>query len=95
MTNIITSLLLLFLGDVLVFALTIFLIGFMFLLRVMLNIWFDTDFFKRIEAWFKGINEKANAKMRRKNKEIEKQIDEANKLLIIDRGEFEDVPEQE
>ena len=91
MTNIITSLLLLFLGDLLVLALTIFLIGFMFLLRVMLNLWFDTDFFRSIVAWFKGVDDKMNARKKRKDKELEKQIEEANKLLFI-KEEFEDVP---
>jgi len=93
MTNIITSLLLLFLGDLLVLALTIFLIGFMFLLRVMLNIWFDTDFFKNVVAWFKGIDDKMNAKKRKKDKELEKQIEEATKLMFI-KEEFEDGEQQ-
>ena len=85
MTNIITSLLLLFLGDLLVLALTIFLIGFMFLLRVMLNVWFDTDFFKSIVAWFK----KADDKLKAKQMEMEK----SEKTLYIIEGD-EDVSKQ-
>ena len=78
MTDIITSLLLLVLGDLLVLALTIFLIGFMFLLRVMLNIWFDTDFMKRIVAWCKGIDEKQ--KHRQMVRRERKRIKEAESL---------------
>lgn len=85
MTNIITSLLLLFLGDLLVLALTIFLIGFMFLLRVMLNVWFDTDFFKSIVSWFK----KADDKLKAKQMEMEKN----EKTIYIIEGD-EDVSKQ-
>ena len=85
MVNIITSLLLLFLGDLLVLALTIFLIGFMFLLRVMLNVWFDTDFFKSIVAWFK----KTDDKLKAKQMEMEKN----DRTLYIIEGD-EDVSKQ-
>ena len=83
MTNIITSLLLLFLGDLLVLALTIFMIGFMFLLRVVLNVWFDTDFMKRIVAWFKGIDEKSKNRQRiRREKKMIKEA-ESRKIWVI------------
>ena len=82
-----------FLGNIFAMAMCILLIGFMFLLRTMLNIWFDTDFMKSIIAWFKKMDEKAKAHARKKEKEIEKQIEEANTILIIDKGEFEDVSE--
>ncbi len=85
MVNIITSLLLLFLGDLLVLALTIFLIGFMFLLRVMLNVWFDTDFFKRIVAWFKSADDKLKAK--------QMEMEENDRTLYIIEGD-EDVSKQ-
>ena len=92
MIDIITSLLLLFLGDLLVLALTIFLIGFMFLLRVILNIWFDTDFMKRIMEWCKGIDEKQ--KHRQMIRRERKRIKEAESLetWVIEREE--DVPKQ-
>ena len=80
----------LFLGNIFVMAITILLIGFMFVLRVMLNLWFDTDFFKKVVAWFKNAEAKIERKHEKKEKEIEKQIEEANTLLIIDEGEFED-----
>ena len=85
----------LFLGNIFVMAITILLIGFMFVLRVMLNLWFDTDFFKKIVSWFKTMDERVKRQLDKKDKEIEKQIKEANTLLVIDEGEFEDVPEQE
>ena len=84
----------LFLGNLFVMALTILLIGFMFVLRVMLNVWFDTDFMKRIVEWFKRMDKRVKVQVDRKNKELEKQVEEAQKLLIIDEGE-EDVFEQE
>ena len=83
----------LFLGNIFVMAITILLIGFMFVLRVMLNLWFDTDFFKKVVAWFKSMDERIKRQLDKKDKELEKQIGEANQLLIIDE-EFEDVLEQ-
>ena len=74
-----------FLGNLFVMAVTILLLGFMFVLRVMLNIWFDTDFMKRITEWFK----KQDEKMKRKQEEYEK---EQNVLLVVDEGE-DNVPE--
>ena len=83
----------LFLGNIFVMAITILLIGFMFVLRVMLNLWFDTDFFKKIVGWFKTMDERIKRQLDKKDKKLEKQIEEANQLLIIDE-EFEDVLEQ-
>ena len=83
----------LFLGNIFVMAITILLIGFMFVLRVMLNLWFDTDFFKKIVAWFKTIDERVKRQLDKKDKKLEKQIKEANTILVIDEGE-EDVFEQ-
>ena len=45
------------LGNLLMFAMVILIIGLMFVLRVMLNVWFDTDFMKRIVKWFKEMDE--------------------------------------
>ena len=92
MNDVIASLLLLFLGDLLVFALTIFMIGFMFLLRTMLNIWFDTDFMKRIVAWFKGVEEKRKHRqfIRREKRAIREA--ESRETWVIEREK--DVPEQ-
>ena len=67
----------LFLGNLFVMAVTILLIGFMFVLRVMLNVWFDTDFMKRIVAWFRN----ADRKLKEKEKANE---DEQKTLLIVD-----------
>ena len=83
MTDIITSLLLLFLGDLLVLALTIFLIGFMFLLRVVLDVWFDTDFFKRIVAWFKAKEEKHKNRQRIKRERKAIKEAESRKTWVI------------
>ncbi len=46
----------LFLGNLFVMATTILLIGFMFVLRTVLNVWFDTDFVEKIAKWFKAEN---------------------------------------
>ena len=83
----------LFLGNIFVMAITILLIGFMFVLRVMLNLWFDTDFFKKIVSWFKTMDERVKRQLDKKDKKLEKQIKEANTILVIDEGE-EDVFEQ-
>ena len=83
----------LFLGNIFVMAITILLIGFMFVLRVMLNLWFDTDFFKKIVSWFKEMDERVKRQLDKKDKKLEKQIKEANTILVIDEGE-EDVFEQ-
>ena len=83
----------LFLGNIFVMAITILLIGFMFVLRVMLNLWFDTDFFKKIVSWFKAMDERVKRQLDKKDKKLEKQIKEANTILVIDEGE-EDVFEQ-
>jgi predicted membrane protein len=48
----------LFLGNLFVMATTILLIGFMFVLRTVLNVWFDTDFVDKIAKWFKADKEK-------------------------------------
>ena len=84
----------LFLGNIFVMAITILLIGFMFVLRVMLNLWFDTDFFKKIVGWFKEMDERVKRQLDKKDRKLEKQIKEANTILVIDEGE-EDVFEQE
>ena len=83
----------LFLGNIFVMAITILLIGFMFVLRVMLNLWFDTDFFKKIVGWFKEMDERVKRQLDKKDRKLEKQIREANTILVIDEGE-EDVFEQ-
>ena len=92
MNDVIVSLMLLFLGDLLVLALTIFMIGFMFLLRVVLNIWFDTDFMKQIVAWCKAIDEKQKHRqfVRRERKKIKEA--ESLETWVIEREK--DVPEQ-
>ena len=83
MTNIIANLLLLFMGDLLVLALTIFLIGCMFLLRVMLNIWFDTDFFKRFTDWLKKKDDKAKEKKRIREERARIREAESRKTWVI------------
>lgn len=75
----------LLLGNMFAMAIVILLIGFMFVLRVMLNVWFDTDFMKRIVAWFK----KSDERLKKKEKEYE----EAQSTVLI--VEEEDVSEQE
>lgn len=50
------------LGNIFVMAIMLLLLGFMFVLRVMLNIWFDTDFFKKLSEWFRKTNERYKAK---------------------------------
>ena len=69
-----------FLGNLFAMAIVILLIGFMFVLRVMLNVWFDTDFMRTIVAWFKN----TDRKLKEKEKEYE---DEQNTLLIVDDDE--------
>ena len=69
--------LMLLLGNMFAMAIVILLIGFMFLLRVMLNLWFDTDFFKRILEWFK----RADAKMKQKHAEME---ENERTILVVD-----------
>jgi len=56
----------LFLGNLFVMATTILLIGFMFVLRTVLNIWFDTDFVEKIAKWFKADKEKNRIKAEKK-----------------------------
>lgn len=51
-----------FLTNLFMFAMVILIIGFMFVLRVLLNVWFDTDFFKRIVNWLKNTDEKIKRK---------------------------------
>lgn len=80
------------LGNMFMFAMTILIIGFMFVLRVMLNIWFDTDFFKSVANWFK----KADAEIERKKKIREERakikLAESRKTWVIGEDE-EDVSE--
>lgn len=72
------------LGNLLMFAMVILIIGLMFVLRVVLNVWFDTDFMKRIVAWFKKMDErvKAQQKVKAERKRIKEA--EARKTWVIE-----------
>lgn len=75
------------LGNLLMFAMVILIIGLLFVLRVMLNVWFDTDFMKRIVAWFKGIDEKVKAQQKVKEERQRIKEAEARQTWIIEREE--------
>lgn len=77
------------LGNLLMFAMVILIIGLLFVLRVMLNVWFDTDFMKRIVAWFKGIDEKVKAQQKVKEERQRIKEAEARQTWIIE-GEKDD-----
>lgn len=81
------------LGNLLMFAMVILIIGLMFVLRVMLNVWFDTDFMKRIVAWFKEMDERVKAQQKVKAERQRIKEAEARKTWVIE-GE-KDVSEQE
>lgn len=81
------------LGNLLMFAMVILIIGLMFVLRVMLNVWFDTDFMKRIVKWFKEMDERVKAQQKKKEERQRIKEAEARKTWII-KGD-EDVSEQE
>ena len=80
------------LGNMFMFAMVIFIIGFMFVLRVMLNVWFDTDFFKSVANWFKKADERIEEKHRIKMEREKIRLAESRATWVI--GEDEDVPEQ-
>ena len=81
------------LGNLLMFAMVILIIGLMFVLRVMLNVWFDTDFMKRIVAWFKKMDERVKAQQKIKAERQKIKEAEARKTWVI-KGD-DDVSEQE
>lgn len=81
------------LGNLLMFAMVILIIGLMFVLRVMLNVWFDTDFMKRIVAWFKKMDERVKTQQKVKAERQKIKEAEARKTWII-KGDG-DVSEQE
>lgn len=81
------------LGNLLMFAMVILIIGLMFVLRVMLNVWFDTDFMKRIVKWFKEMDERVKAQQKKKEERQRIKEAEARQTWII-KGE-KDVSEQE
>lgn len=83
----------LFLGNLFVMATTILLIGFMFVLRTVLNVWFDTDFMKRIVKWFKETDERVKAQQKKKEERQKIKEAEARETWII-KGD-DDVSEQE
>ena len=83
----------LFLGNLFVMATTILLIGFMFVLRTVLNVWFDTDFMKRIVKWFKEMDERVKAQQKVKAERQRIKEAEARQTWII-KGD-DDVSEQE
>ena len=80
------------LGNLLMFAMVILIIGLMFVLRVMLNVWFDTDFMKRIVAWFKEMDERVKAQQKKKEERQRIKDAEARETWVIE-GE-KDVSEQ-
>ena len=79
------------LGNLLMFAMVILIIGLMFVLRVMLNVWFDTDFMKRIVAWFKRMDERVKTQQKAKAERQKIKEAEARKTWVI--GEDRDVSE--
>lgn len=81
------------LGNLLMFAMVILIIGLMFVLRVMLNVWFDTDFMKRIVAWFKKMDELVKTQQKTKAERQKIKEAEARQTWII-KGD-DDVSEQE
>lgn len=81
------------LGNLFMFSMTIVVIGMMFVLRVVLNVWFDTDFMKRITAWFKKMDERVKAQQKVKAERRRIKEAEARKTWII-KGD-DDVSEQE
>lgn len=74
------------LGNLFMFSMTIVVIGMMFVLRVVLNVWFDTDFMKRITAWFKKMDARVKAQLEKKKKIEEK--NEKTIFLIGDKDEL-------
>ena len=81
------------LGNLLMFAMVILIIGLMFVLRVMLNVWFDTDFMKRIVKWFKEMDERVKAQQKKKEERQRIKEAEARQTWVI-KGD-DDVSEQE
>ena len=72
------------LGNLLMFAMVILIIGLMFVLRVMLNVWFDTDFMKRIVKWFKEMDERVKAQQKKKEERQKIKEAEARKTWVIE-----------
>lgn len=72
------------LGNLLMFAMVILIIGLMFVLRVMLNVWFDTDFMKRIVKWFKEMDERVKAQQKKKEERQRIKEAEARKTWVIE-----------
>ena len=85
----------LFLGNIFVMAITILLIGFMFLLRVMLNVWFDTDFFKSIVAWFKKADEKIERRQQIKREREKIRLAESRETWVVDEIPKKIYPDRE
>lgn len=79
------------LGNMFMFAMTILIIGFMFVLRVMLNIWFDTDFFKSVANWFKKADAEIERKKQIREERAKIKLAESRKTWVI--GEDDDVSE--
>lgn len=79
------------LGNMFMFSMVILIIGFMFVLRVMLNIWFNVDFFKSVANWFKKTDERMEEKHRIRMEKEKIKLAEARKTWVI--GEDEDVSE--
>lgn len=79
------------LGNLLMFAMVILIIGLLFVLRVMLNVWFDTDFMKRIVAWFRKADERIKEKKRIREEKLKIAEAEARMSWFIEEGENDDV----
>ena len=71
------------LGNLLMFAMVILIIGLLFVLRVMLNVWFDTDFMKRIVAWFKEMDDRVKAQQKVKAERQRIKEAEARETWVI------------
>ena len=64
-----------FLGNCFIFAMAVLLVGFMYLMRVLCMLWFDTDFGKKILEWI--TNADARMKHRAEVRKLRRDIAEA------------------
>ena len=80
-----------FFGAIFVFAMVYMIEGLAFLNRVLLIIWFDFDYVEKNREWVSKTREsihrmldRLSKKKAEKEKEMQRQIDEAKALLVID-----------
>ena len=89
-----------FFGVIFCFAIVVMVEGFAFLNRVLLVIWFDFDYVEKNREWVRNAQESIHRVLNRlskkkteKEEQLEKDIIEASKLLIIE-GEEDDIYKQ-